>query len=118
MLARKNRVPRALFPYVLAKGRTYNAEHVYARVASIPTELNGRQHQSRFSFVVSIKVAKKAVDRRALRRAGYDVIEKERAHLKDGFIVVFFFSKAAKEISKEILQHEIEDILRKTSLYV
>ena len=112
MLLKKNRILRSLFPKVLTKGKTFSSSNMYMRVAY----LNERLRESRFSFVVSKKVVKKAVSRNKLRRIGYNVVQKKITNIHKGFLVVFFFKKNILKLSKRSIEQEIIFLLKKANL--
>ena len=117
MLPKKNRIPRHLFPIVFIKGKNYASLNIYMRVACLrQNSSEEKRDPSRFSFVVSKKVAKKAVDRNKLRRIGYGVIQKEISRIKKGFLVVVFIKKSAAKLSKNELKKEIMSLLQKANL--
>lgn len=115
MVPKKNRIPRHSFPLILKKGKKYSSLYMIMRVfwcckdkTLCPTKV---------SFVVSQKVAKHAVARNVLRRVGYGVMEKEILSLKQGYCLVFFFTKDINTLSKREIKKEIQDILKKARLY-
>jgi ribonuclease P protein component len=115
MLSRKNRVPRELFPFLLKNGKKYASAHIFLRVVRFSEE--DRVLNTRFSFVVSAKVAKKAVDRNKLRRFGYEIVGKDVDNFKNGFVAVFFYTKDALKISKKELLNEINTLLKQAGLF-
>ena len=70
----------------------------------------------RFSFVVSKKISKKAVERNKFRRIGYNTIQKNISSIKEGFLVAVFIKKSATKISKKELEKEIIFLLKKANL--
>lgn len=115
MLSRKNRVSRELFPFLLKKGKKYVSAHIFLRVARLEEK---QVLHTRFSFVVSAKVAKRAVDRNRLRRRGYEIVGKDVDNFKNGFIAVFFYTKGASTTSKNELLNEINTLLKQAGLYI
>lgn len=113
MLPKTKRVKRALFQKVFSSGRTLHSTYLTARIVlTSPTPLASGA-PSKFSFVVSKAVAKKAVDRNLLRRRGYSVISKLYNLFPAGLVVVFFYKKGADKLSYASLSKEIEDIFKK-----
>lgn len=112
MLPKKRRVNVHLFPFVLEKGKTISSQHFsfkYARLSG-PAE-------SRFSFVVSGKVAKKATERNRLKRQERAIIQKKGHELKGVPVAgVFFAKKGATAITRQTIEGEMNDLLTKARL--
>ena len=72
--------------------------------------------ESRFSFVVSKKAAKKAVTRNNLRRVGYGVIQKNISHINKGYLIAFFFKKNTAGLLKQTIEQEVVLLLNKAKL--
>lgn len=73
---------------------------------------------SRFSFSVSKKVFKRAVDRNKYRRRGYGVISRNIKSIKPGFFYFFSFKKIDKKILFSDLEKEIINLLDKAGVLV
>ncbi|MCK5096321.1 MAG: ribonuclease P protein component [Candidatus Pacebacteria bacterium] len=112
MLAKKNSVPRQMFPSLLKEGKKYHSAHMFARIM----RCNNLTQPVRVSFVVSAKAVKSAVERNILRRVGKSVIYQNLNSMKQGHVVVFFFNKNIKEISKNEIKEEILGILKNAQL--
>ena len=113
MLSKKNSVSRQIFPTLLKRGRKYHSKHIFARIICC----NDLAQPTKVSFVVSGKAVKSAVDRNKLRRIGKSVIYQNLDSIKQGCVIVFFFNKDIKEISKKEIRKEILDILKQSDLY-
>ena len=87
MLPKRQKVPRRLFIEALTKGRSIHSKYLSLRFLK-SKELK----QSRFSFIVSSKVSKKATVRNLLKRRGYYIVRKNKKNISDQFIFLFFFS--------------------------
>ncbi len=72
------------------------------------------QFQSRFCFSVSKKVAKNAVVRNRMRRAGYQLLERYLPEIKPNVIASFSFRKIPKD-NEEIIKN-LESILNDSLL--
>lgn len=92
MSPKNKRINREQFNLLLEKGKNYQSPFVYAKVYFDPLIT-----ESLFSFVISAKVAKKAVDRNLFKRRGRHIIRKLGANLKKGFVCAFF---AKKDVTK------------------
>lgn len=111
MLPRKRKVGLELFPFVLKKGKTVSSEHFSFKFTPIPSI-----KESKFSFVVSGKVSKKATERNLLKRRGYVVVRKNVILKKIPIAGVFFAKNGATKLSYEVLKKEIEDLLVKARM--
>lgn len=68
----------------------------------------------RFCFSVSKKVAKKAVLRNKLRRAGYKILRKYLENIKSKTLAIFYFKKVPK--NNEEMEKELFNILKSSKL--
>jgi len=87
MLPKKNRLPAFVFRRIYQKGNTQKGEFVVLK--SIPN----KKSFSRFGFVVSAKVVKKATKRNLLRRRASEIIKSHLGKVKTGFDFAFIFKK-------------------------
>ena len=62
MLPKKNRIDKKLFPEFIKKAKTFSSENMSLKI------IRDCQKDKAFSFVASLKVSKKAVDRNRLKR--------------------------------------------------
>lgn len=127
MLPKKNRVPRRLFPLIVVKGKNYSSLNIYMKVVSLPSLSRSSKQEkqissgkdevfSRFSFVVSKKVSKKAVVRNKIRRIGYNVVQKNTRNIKEGFLIAVFIKKSAIGLSKRKIEEEVISLFKKANL--
>jgi ribonuclease P protein component len=107
MLPKNQRIPREMFP-LLSKGAKVfrNGLFSFRFVPNIGS--------SRFCFSVSKKVAKSAVARNRMRRAGYGEIKKYIPEMKSNVLAFFFFNKIPK--NGEEVAENIESILKESKL--
>ena len=70
--------------------------------------------QSRFCFSVSKKIAKNAVVRNRLRRAGYRLLQKHLPKIKPNTLTLFSFKTVPKN-DEEIIK-SLESILKESKL--
>src|SRR4051812_39629925 len=101
MLPHSKRVSRVLFEKTQRKSKLFHSVSFSARIGEVPHE------PSRFSFVISKKVAAKATKRNRMRRHGYEAVQSFLKGLKPGFVVIFYPKKTAKDLSFEQLKLEI-----------
>lgn len=107
MLPKKRRIERKFFPSILTKGKRYNSPHLFMYASRINSSDSALP--SRFSFSVSKKVAKKAVDRNKYRRRGYSIIARHISKVKSGYLIALSFKKGIvpqkfSDLEKEILE--------------
>jgi ribonuclease P protein component len=115
MLPKKRRIERKQFPHILSKGKRFNSPNLLLSV--VKTEDNGFQ-PSKFSFSVSKKVQKKAVDRNKYRRRGYSVVKKYIEIAEPGFLCFFSFKKSLIQPTFDILEKEIGGLLRQAGVLI
>jgi len=107
MLPKTRRIARAEFPKILKNGKRYNSENLLLYVLKInPTS------PTRFSFSVSKKVKKLAVDRNRCRRQGYSAVRSYLPDMQSGHLCFFSFKKNQKAVSFSVLENEIVNLLR------
>ena len=87
MLPKNKRIPRKMFP-LLNGAKVFKNKLFLLRLVS-NNEPNNKE--SCFCFSVSKKVAKSAVARNRLRRAGYQLLEKYIPKIKPNTLAVFSF---------------------------
>ena len=119
MLPQKRRISRKEFPDILKKGRRFNSPHLLLYVVEQKTPVvehsslrDKADFISLFSFSVSKKISKKAVDRNRLRRQGYSVITSQIKNIKKGFLFFFSFKKESGTLTFVQLEKEIKDLLK------
>ena len=110
MLSRKFKIERKDFPKDLRVGRGFYSPHLSLFVFKSPGD-----KPSRFSFVVSAKISKKATTRNLLRRRGYDVI-KGLPLVGPASLCVFYFKKGSDKISFSETKKEIISLLEKSKI--
>ncbi len=111
MLSRKFKIERKDFPKDLRLGKVLYSPHLSLFVFKHKID-----KPSRFSFVVSSKISKKATKRNLLRRRGYDVISEVITFTKASSLCVFYFKKGSDKISFAETKKEIISLLEKSSI--
>lgn len=104
MLPKKHRINRKLFEEVVKKGKSFFSPYLSLKIA--PTIEN----QSRFAFVVSSKVSKKAVERNKIKRRARSIVQKNLSKIKKQINAIIFFKKGAEKMTFQELEKEINDI--------
>jgi|SRR3989344_471980 len=112
MLPQKRRVTTALFPKAVKRGKQLSSGHFsfkYSRDSNIK--------ESKFSFVVSGSVLKKATDRNLIKRRGYSIIRKNNKTIKKLPLVgIFFVKKGVGDISYTQMENEIIFLLKQAGI--
>ena len=85
------------------RGKGAHSTEVVLKYISNNTEI------SRFGFIVSTKISKKAVDRNLIKRRMRDVIEKNLSNIQEGYDIIFIakariLGKNYTEIEKRIIK--------------
>ena len=109
MLPKKRRIEKREFRHIISRGKKLNGDNLLLYIAKIETDYELKD--SRFSFSVSKKVTKGAVDRNRLRRVGYSVIEKSIERIKKGYFLFFVFKKNTVNVKFDVLEKEILKLL-------
>ena len=109
MLPKKRRISRKEFPDIISKGKRYNSAHLLLHVIQLNS--NGANLPSKFSFSISKKVSKKAVQRNKNRRRGYSIVGNAIEKIKPGFLFFFTFKKGSGLVSFNVLEKEITELL-------
>lgn len=109
MLASKNRLKKKInFARIEIDGKMIQSKSfgmgIYNRKDNEP---------SRFGFVISTKISKKAVIRNRIKRIMSEVIRKNLNNLKEGYDVLFLIKHQAAKITKEELENETYAIITK-----
>ena len=106
MLSKKRRIPRVEFTKILKEGKRHNSPNLL--LYSLSTRENTL---SKFSFSVSKKVYKNAVDRNKYRRRGYAVINNHLKQIKIGYLCFFSFKKILNKLTFKVLEEQILHLL-------
>lgn len=110
MLKKQKRVTTRLFPSHGA-GKRYHSPFLTLRVVK-----NGGDEYPRFAFVVSKKVAKKAVERNRLKRRGYEATRTFSDDIVEPVLCIFYPKKEIHTLSFKELTAEIGSLLEKAGL--
>ncbi len=109
MLASKYRLKKKInFARIEIDGKLIQSQSfgmgIYAR---------GDNEPSRFGFIISTKISKKAVIRNRIKRIMSEVIRINLDKLKSGFDVLFLIKHQALKIAKQELEDETYEIITK-----
>ncbi len=127
MLSHSRRVSRTLFEKILKKSTVSHGAYFSLRIGSISepslsntpeASLSTKLEASRFSFVVSKKVAMKATKRNLIRRRGYASLEHLSPLIKPGLVVLFFAKKGIDTLSQKMLEDAILESLKQSRILI
>jgi len=93
MLPKNKRVNTALFKKILKNGKKFYSNFFLLKILRVEDK------ESRFSFVVSVKVDKKAAKRNLIKRRGRYIVAKHWNDIKPNFAVVVFVKTEAKKLT-------------------
>jgi len=114
MLSREHRVPRRHFSDILAVSRSWHLPMLSLRTAR--RRGDGKKGAPQFAFVVSHKVAARAVDRNRLKRRARAIAQELLPMVKDNQACLLFFKKGAPDLSYQELKNIIQSILARASV--
>jgi ribonuclease P protein component len=109
MLPSSKRVSRTLFEKTMNKSTSFHSPYFSVKIAAT-------EGPSRFSFVVSKKIDKRATKRNALRRKGYTATEKIQREIKPGFVVLVFAKKSAETLGGLAVEAELKQLFQKAGV--
>jgi len=115
MLPRKHRLPlRTDLTRVQEEGKLFQGR-LFSLLVSGKKSV-GRSQSSRFAFIISTKIHKRAVKRNRIRRFLIEAIRSLLSKIKPGFDCVFLAKKAivGKELSE--IKKETEKLFKKAEL--
>ncbi|MEI6400255.1 MAG: ribonuclease P protein component [bacterium] len=107
MLSKKERIPKALFDTYSKKTKAFPSNSFILR-AHFTKDGTSR----RFSVIVSKKVAKKSVDRHAIKRSIYNILREK----KDSFPTGYYFIFVNKNEPKQLYQKEFDTVMTNDQL--
>jgi len=109
MLPKNRRIPREMFLLLSNGAKTFKNKLFFLKFV-----LKSDHEISRFCFSISKKVAKNAVVRNRMRRAGYRLIQNYLEEIKPGVVALFFYRIVPKN-DEEIIKN-LESILKDSKL--
>lgn len=101
MLSKNQRIPRKMFPLLADGAKVFKNDLFLLRFV---LREGSKSEKSRFCFSVSKKVAKSAVVRNKLRRAGYNLLKEYIPLIKPNILAVFSYRAVPKK-QEEIIKN-------------
>jgi ribonuclease P protein component len=105
MLPKKKRITKEIFHQVMKNSKVFNSPFFTFYYLNSPNP--------QYSFVVTKKVAKGAVERNQFRRKGYNIMLFLK-NIRSG-TGIFFFKKEAIKASSLELKNNIENLLKRAN---
>lgn len=96
--------------------RVFNGQSFYGKYLGIKLSKNGLE-LSRFGFIVSAKVSKKAVERNTIKRRLREIVFQDLPSLKIGYDVVFIAFKPILDKNFVELKELVSKGFKKLNLY-
>jgi len=96
--------------HVIGSGRNFYGVYMTLRTVKI------KDTTSRFSFIVSKKVAARATDRNKIKRRGYSAVETVYGDILPHTAALFFVKKDAIRASFADIQKDIVELLTKSKI--
>lgn len=112
MLSKENRLKRKKdFKEVFKKGKGFGKDFLFLKIKK-----NNLKKKSRFSFIVSKKISKKAVVRNKIKRRLREVIREELPRIKPGIDGVFIAKKNIEKKDFLEIKENVIQLLKKTEI--
>ncbi|MDH5442033.1 MAG: ribonuclease P protein component [Candidatus Nomurabacteria bacterium] len=112
MLRKSNRLTRDEFNHLLNKNTTLRDGRLLFRYR----KLDDVESLSKFSVVISKKVAKGAITRHLLKRRVYAVLRDHRRDLKPGFYAGFFIQKGFADLNYSENETIVLSLLKQSNI--
>ena len=109
MLPKENRLTaKSDFEAVRENGRMFSGRNF-----SLSYRNRGDEKKTRFGFVVSKKVSKRAVERNRAKRVLREIVRKNISSVKAGFDCIFLVKKAFLGMKSSEVEVEVKEALKK-----
>lgn len=103
MLSKINRITSEKdFALVKAKGKVFQEKSFALAV------LDRGEGETRFGFIISTKISKRAVKRNKAKRILSEVVRKKMSKIKKGYDIVFLAKAGVLELDSQHAEDEIE----------
>lgn len=115
MLPKKHRLPlRTDLVHVQEKGKIFQGK-LFSLLISRQESVD-RSQPSRFGFIISTKIHKRATKRNRARRLLIEAIRPFLSEIRPGFDVIFLAKKAIVEKQLVEIKKEVEKLFKKSKL--
>ena len=111
MLPKNRRIKKKEFTNILNNGKRYNSQNLLLYLLK-----TNKSEPSKFSFSISKKICKNAVDRNKYRRRGYSIVTLNMKNIQPGYLCFFSFKKGSNKPAFNALEKEITQLLHKASV--
>ncbi len=113
MLTKENKLSREKdFKEIFRKGKTFKQDCLVVRF------IFNNKENSRFGFVVSLKISKKAIERNKIKRRLKYIIKKNLLNIKKGFDIVIITLPGIEKKSYTELKETTREILKRAGLFL
>lgn len=112
MLPKSKKISRALFKDIFSRKKNISSSFFSLSFCNTKQPL-----LSRFSFVISKKIAGKATARNILKRRGYAFLQKNKEKIQPSFAVIFFLKKGVEKLSPKDFHVEMVLLLKKIGVW-
>ncbi len=111
MLAKQNRIRKKKdFDFVFKKGASLKGSFFLTKIAKNKLGI------SRFGFIVSGKVSKKAVERNKIKRRASESVRRNFERIRNGLDVVFIALPKARTADYKDIEGDILNLLKKQNV--
>ena len=111
MLPKQHRLTkRKDFEKIWKKGKSFFLKELGFKI------LKNNLDHSKFGFIVSTKIAKKAVIRNKIKRRLREIIHKRLSQIKSSFDCIIVTRPGIEKLNYQEMEEKMEGILRKTGL--
>lgn len=111
MPVRRNRFKKADFNNLFKKGKTIGEKLVFLKLQ------RNSLKQTRFCWVVNLKISKKATTRNKIKRQFKEIIRENLKSIKPGFDVAIIAKPEIVNKNYQEIKYALEGLLQKTKIY-
>ena len=111
MSIRQNRFKKADFNNLFKKGKTIGRELIFLRFRK------NNLKQSRFCWVVSLKISKKATTRNKIKRQLREIVKANLKNIKSGFDIAIIAKPEIINKNYQEIKNVLENLIKRTKIY-
>ena len=108
MLPKAYRLPGKDFKKITSSGR-----HIPGQLFGAVILKSSKAEPSRFGFIVSAKVAKKAVDRNRIKRLLREAVRVHLSHSSSGYDAILLAKRSLKDVSLKEVSAAVGDLFKR-----